>query len=248
MDTLYETKDLKAAQDVFETAAKDLETDPYNRLSIARGVGDLKEYWLRYENELESMQLIQCEAIVNAQLGVTHGSDGDEWKIIYHGAIDKLLQSRPGPDVPVRIRDHKTTSYLTANTGVSYMLSNQMIGYAALVKEFFGYEKIVVDVDIVGITKVRPPSTFLRTEIVASDVLLNEWRQEIQQTARMMLSCYETGIWPRYGERSCFMYGRRCDFFDICSVDPDFRPVQVKAHYAVDPWDPAARREDEKDA
>ena len=239
MDALYETG-LDAAYAAFEKAAAGLEQDPYNRLSIGRGIKDLTEYAERYEAELKILELVENEAIVSSELrgGVT-APDGANWKVVYHGAIDKIFKLRD----QIRVRDHKTTSYVSNGTQIQYMLSNQMMGYAYIVQQFYGYEELTIDVDIVGVTKVNPPSTYLRQDIKATPVLMNEWCSEILATASMMLQCHFTGIWPRWGERPCFMYNRRCDFFGICTADKNFRQAQMDAHYSVVPWDPEARRE-----
>jgi hypothetical protein len=238
MDVLYKSKSVQKAQATFEAGAAGLEQDTYNRQTIGRGVSDLDEYALRYEHELSTLELLDAEVIATAEIGAI-----GEWRVLYHGAIDKVLRLTPGG--PVRVRDHKTTSYVSQGTAVQYQLSNQMLGYAWLIQKFLGYNDLTVDVDIVGVTRVKPPSEFVRTEVRATPTLLTEWEKEIMHTASMMLACYDADTWPRYGERACYMYNRRCDFFDICSVDEDFRPAQMNAHYVKEPWDPESRRENE---
>lgn len=244
MDELYENKDLSTAIDAWYEASKGLAEDKYNRKTIGRGAEDLQEYYLRYGNELTSMDLLQSEAIAITSIPFCVGDE--TWTLEYVGAIDKIL--RVGNTI--RLRDHKTTGYITSNTAVLYELSNQLLGYAYMAREFFGFEEenLIVDADIVAPTRVKPPSEFLRPEIEASASMVAEWKREIQITAGMIVSLYLNGegIWPRYGHDACGRYGNRCQYFDLCAASDNMRHIIVDAQYTESVWDPGARNGEEE--
>jgi len=233
MDTLYETGDLNATITVFEKAAEGLAEDPKNRKTIGRGIQDLHDYALIYENELEHTELIDNEILVNMPIALEDG-----WILEYVGAIDKLIKVRD----KLKVLDHKTLGYITMFTPLAYELSNQLTGYGVIIRDFYGIEDAVtVEADIVGVTRTKPPSEFLRPEIIVNDHCADEWLLDIKTTAEMMLTAWKLGSLPKYGHDACTQFGRLCAYHQLCTAGPKTQPRAIEAGYAELPWDPGER-------
>ena len=239
LDVLYKTKSVDSAKEQFEDATDGMEEDPYNKRTIGRGIRDLDEYVERYGDEIESLQLIETEAHVRADVGQIIPPDGgDPWTLWYHGAIDKIIKMDTGK---IRIRDHKTTASRSMHTATSYHLANQMLGYAHGVKNFFGIDdEVIVDVDIVVLAKVRE-TEFLRPEMLVDDARLVDWSEGIIQTGRMIVDCYNRNVFPQYGREACMAWGKQCEFFDLCDASKEMQPAIAQAQYTQKPWDPEER-------
>jgi hypothetical protein len=61
----------------------------------------------------------------------------------------------------------------------------------------------------------KQPFLFARNVIPRLEHELVEADRDAMQTAAMIDSCHDTGIWPKT-DTSCMAYGRPCDFRDVC--------------------------------
>jgi hypothetical protein len=237
IDALYHTGKLEDALCAWEGASEGMEEDTYNKRTVGRGLHDLELYANTYSEELKSMDVIENEALISGPLVQIDTGDGPPWTVLYTGAIDHILRTNNKP----RIRDHKTTTGRTLLAGSSYALANQMIGYAWLAQEFFGIEPpVILDVDIVILAGVRK-TEFLRPEFLYDAEKIIEWKKNVEQTVRMILSCYETDIWPQYGREPCIAWNKECEFFQLCDAHPNIRKRVEESFYTSKPWDPSQR-------
>jgi len=239
MDVLYETKNIDEAKEKFLEASDGLADDPKNRKTRGRGVTDLEHYWSLYKAEIEALELIANELIVSTRIALP-----DDWTLEYVGAVDKVVRM---PSGKIKILDHKTLGYLTMYTPMQYELSNQLTGYGVIIRDFYGMEddEVYVQADIVGPTRSKPPSEYLRPEILVDEVVAREWKEDITATANMIIGLHTNGgVYPRYGHDACGRFGSLCTYFRLCSASPGMRERVEANLYTVLPWDPGERHEE----
>jgi hypothetical protein len=228
------------AKDAWEAATVDLAEDEKNKKTVGRGLQDIDAYIDIHYKDLQNYELIDCEVMAKGQIEFDY--NGEIWTLEYVGALDKVLKSEEGllREEGMRVRDHKTMGYTNMHTGTGFLLSNQLMGYAFLLSEMYGQGEVVAEIDIVAITRTKPPSDFLRTHLVMTPDKINEWIKEITATCISILTCDALGTWPRYGPEPCTRYGT-CEYMEICLADAEVRPDVAKKLYIVSPWDPGNR-------
>lgn len=77
-----------------------------------------------------------------------------------------------------------------------------------------------------SVVRNKPDAIFARTEVVRLEREIDEAAEDLWDTAEMVHSAMEKGTFPRYPQ-NCFMYGRACDFWPVCTRaaslnDPQF--------------------------
>ena len=235
LDVLWQKHDVEGAKDAFLNSWTDSGCwDEDRRRNSTTGLRMIDDYWERHGEWLESIETVATEAHFGHQLGVVPDSDG--WEVYYHGKIDKIGKE----DGELFLCDHKTTAWESANMASTYELSNQLYGYMYGVAAFLGFKNL--QFALIDILVANPVNhSFIRSRIYADSEQMAEWKQDILQTARHILDCYERNIWPKYGKDACSKWNNECEFFGICRTTPTLRKDVTTVNYTTLPWDPDER-------
>lgn len=146
-------------------------------------------------------------------------------KILWKAKYDLILNTNNGL-YPV---DHKTMS---VDRGLN-ILDNQFMGQTYLLK---GRSMMV---NKIGFQKSKPINErFERVILNYTFGQLTEWSQEkVPFWASMLVHYNKNGIWPR-NYRHCEGKFGKCDFYDVCSVDPSIRDNEIRMKfYKGEKWD-----------
>ena len=239
MNTMYD-HGLDSAIDVWRDITLNLVEDPKSKKTLGRGERDLRDYWTRYEYDMGTYDVLGIEEVMTLEMDVDVGNVN--WKLRYIGAIDKILGSRRSNEI--RIRDHKTAGYINMNTAISYMLSFQLVGYGAILdanRVEYDFDLLSADADIVGITRTKPPSEFLRPELMIDDDIIAEWKCETTALVRAFLTYHAANVWPRTGREACMKWNRPCEYFNICTSKKESREFNAERLTVIKRWDPSDR-------
>jgi hypothetical protein len=247
MDELYSTGwNLEHAKDAWAEATVDLIEDTKSKKTIGRGLDDLEAYAARYADELERWELVEAESVKKIAMEIrvhSESADGlggqvDYWTLEYVGAIDKVLKRYSSGEI--RVRDHKTLGYVNMYSATTYLNSMQLRGYAVMLAEM-GAWPVSADIDICAITRQKPPSEFLRPEILATEAMVEDWKRDMVQYAKLIIECAKADVFPKVGYPACLSWSRPCAYFDICIAEPDVRDIVAEAQYEERRWDPGNR-------
>lgn len=238
MDVLHTGGTVADAQAAFLDTFGDTE-DPKNKRTPGRGTRLIKNYWKQWENEDKQWKTLQCEAPFELDLGDIRG-----YKVLYHGALDKIRQRIDDPS-RLDILDHKTTSWMHGNMMQTWEISNQFYGYYAGARGLLGNTvDLTFTTDVIGMN----PKTdvFQRQSISPTPEQMEEWTEGILATCRAIIEMWHVSgdnfeFWPKHSPSRCMDYMRPCEYLDICTSHPAHVNMTLDAMYYDDPWDPDER-------
>lgn len=215
----------------------------YRTLDLAQQA--IRDYNQSYRQEPFSMcQHAEFDSLVEEAFAVPIGTVGSV-KVIWMGRIDMAVEQ----DGKLYVFDHKTTSMGGEFVTQDYYLSSQFKGYAWALSSLL---KRPVQGAMVNVLVIRKPAKirgkgneFLRVTVNYDEYILEEWRNNMLNTASDILHCYDRGVFPMQTKACVGRYGR-CEFFDVCTLTPAARlPYLESGAYESNTWTPF--RDDELD-
>ncbi len=193
---------------------------PFRRTGYNWIVETMDQYFEHYKNE--HWIPLECEQVKGKVL-----YEDDEIRILWKAKLDIIVDTNQGI-VPV---DHKTMS----QDRMSSDLNNQFMGQCLV------SDTRMMIVNKIGFqTSKKPEEKFKRIVMSYSPARLIEWQSEtLPRHVYNYLNCHETNYWPMRHTHCEDKYGK-CQFHDVCSVDPILREDELRLNFMVgDKWDPA---------
>jgi hypothetical protein len=158
--------------------------------------------------------------------------DGEE--LVYAGKPDLPVVRQDGS---IWIMDHKTTSsYLSDYLARNYETSNQLRGYAAMIRSLTGITPMggIINGIYVGKHATNPNSKATRFARYAFDYASGHVDEALRNQlawTHTIHSYRERGYWPQ----GCGYGG--CSMPQICKADPDDRELIISEVYTQEPFD-----------
>ena len=237
MDALWIGHGIEAAKNAFLERFQPVPED--RKRTPLRGIELIEEYANRWALELNQIETCQIEIKFSQEVGTITSQD-KTWTVFGGGVIDKLYTTK-GRDDKFYVCDHKTSTWESESLIPSFNLSSQFMGYVAGAAAFIP-DDCSCTTCVGDILCVYPKNNkFYRSEIEFTEAILSEWRDNILQTARMILDCYEREVWPMFGKDACTGWNKLCPYFDICDATKDFRPQVRTSLFTESVWDVDAR-------
>ena len=237
MDELWVGHGVEAATAAFLERYQPVPED--RKRTPLRGTELIEEYANRWSFELTQLETVQNEIKFSQQVG-TLELDGELWEVFGGGIIDKLYTMK-GRDDLFYVCDHKTSTWESESLIPSFNLSSQFMGYVAGAAAFLP-EGCECSTCLADVLCVYPKNNkFYRSDILFTHDILTEWKENILQTASMIMSCYTTEVWPMFGKDACTGWNKLCSYFDICDASKQFRPTVRTSLFTESAWDVDAR-------
>ena len=236
MDELWVGHGVDAAKGAFLDRFQPVPED--RKRTPLRGQELIEEYSQRWGWELSQLETVQNEIKFSQKIGETGGDDS--WEIYGGGVIDKLYTLKGREDL-FYVCDHKTSTWESESLMPSFNVHSQFMGYTAGAAAFIP-DSCECSTCVADVLCVYPKNNkFYRAEILFSPDTLAEWKENIIQTAWMILDCYTRDVWPMFGRDACTGWNKLCPYFDICDASKDFRPQVVQSLFTESAWDVDAR-------
>jgi hypothetical protein len=101
-----------------------------------------------------------------------------------------------------------------------------------------GVYKSDLEVDKTTRKKV-PRNNFPRFPTARTQLEIDQWKRETLHLIKMIESCEQSGVWPRYAPNFCTAY-KKCMFRDICLAQDEsiIAPLVDGGIYVINPWVP----------
>jgi len=223
-------------------SSRDRDNEPKD---AANGISSLATYQKKFKSDLLNFKLLGTEIAGVVLIGPNQ-------PMAFR--IDALLEERNyslGGVNQVIVMDHKTTQRKMLWWKDQWKMSTQILLYiyaaqcyqgdvkGARIRGAFFYKARPTEFDEAPVYRTENQmeawlaSTRAHYELLMSDmrILLNE--DKVEEEVMDSFPC---------NEKSCFLYGRMCEFFDYCSADQWANPLQkcsrVPQEFNVEWWDP----------
>ena len=241
MDELWIGHGVDAAKEAFLNRFQPVPED--RKRTPLRGEELIEGYADRWAWELSQIETCQNEIKFSQKIGEIDVEDKHgkaAWEVYGGGVIDKLFTLKDRDDL-FYVCDHKTSSWESESLIPSFNLHSQFMGYVAGAASFIP-DACECSTCVADILCIYPKNNkYYRSDILFHHEVLSEWRENILQTARMIMDCYERDTWPMYGRDACTGWNKLCPYFDICDASKNFRPQVVTSLFTESAWDVDAR-------
>jgi hypothetical protein len=237
----YTNADLDKLYRLLETHFDRHPNPPDDHRTLGLAQETLRRYVRQYE--VESWQIMEANGFpLVERLLWTKIMDYRGVPIHFYANIDKVVKK----DNHIWIVDHKTTSMLGDLFQYDMAVSPQMRGYAWVFQQCFGVRPIGYVVD--AIRSLAPTdkalsdrtalenwwqNQFRRFGFFLYDWSLEEWHTMTIAWLEQMLRQWENGLWNT-NRKSCVGKYGRCQFYDVCTLPPEERPVALQSNLFVE--------------
>lgn len=151
--------------------------------------------------------------------------------IEYGGIFDGLVDFSGH----VFILEHKSTSVLGGSYFNQFKPNNQVCGYIWAAGQLSGKKVDGALVNAIGVYKAGA-TKFERKMTSRSEVAINEWKRNVQQSIAEIKYHERTGHWPMRTQ-ACTLYGL-CEFHAVHVLEHDIeRQRRLETDYVQNPWD-----------
>lgn len=174
----------------------------------------LEKYAKRYATDPDIVDVLFTERTFCFPLGAVGDVD-----VHFAGTLDLLAD----PSRPFLI-DHKTSALGWPIWWAGQRVSSQWPAYAWGAGGLTGNLVSEVCVNHISTRASVPESErFTRARLSITPEAIGEWRADTLQTARAILACHESDVWPHARNACTRQHGRSCDFYNLCVLPPAVR-------------------------
>lgn len=156
--------------------------------------------------------------------------------IEYGGIFDGIVQHHHN----FYILEHKTTSVMGAKFWDQFKPNNQITGYIWAARSLTDKPVSGCLINAIAIYKASP-SRFERNFTVREDEEIAEWIANVHAVCQEIVDHRRRAWWPMR-TMACTLYSK-CEYYDVCSLEPRFREPFLESNYTVAPWNHATRDE-----
>lgn len=203
-------------------------------------LASIRAYWNRYKNESSRFTVLFTE--IAGQVLISPEN-------VLHFKIDAIRQDKETGKI--HVLDHKTSQRRMNYWSESYSLSTQMLTYihalyclyehklvqGARVRCSFFYKSKPTEFDEAVVEKNE-------RQMLAWLTSVSHWYNSLRTDMEFLLTEDDSkeevmSAFPM-NEKSCFLYGRQCEFFDFCCAwsNPLARCEEPPLGFQVEWWDP----------
>ena len=135
--------------------------------------------------------------------------------------------------------DHKTTRFFGDAFIRQFKLSGQMTGYIRGLQLIYPEENITkAMINCLRITTKIDGESFGRWFTNRTPYEIAEWEREVQSAWDRIQQYRTTGHWPKHAPYACTSYNKTCEYYSLCTSQPDVQKDLINEAFEVKEWEP----------
>ncbi len=152
----------------------------------------------------------------------------------YIGRIDMIANY--GGLLPI---DHKTSRFFGDAFIRQFKLSGQMTGYIRGLQQIWPGENISrAMINCLRVTSKIDGDSFGRWFTNRTPYEIEEWEQEVKSAWVRIEQYRAANHWPKHAPYACTSYNKTCEYYSLCTSQPDVQRSLIADAFEVREWEP----------